>query len=354
MSLPHPLARIVASKDFRLVVLIAILIVVFGSLIGDRLFGQLGLRSMAYQLPELGLLSLAMMVAMLSGGIDLSIIATANLSALTIAGSLSLMPAGDGGSAAALWEIGSVLAGLAVALAVGVGNGLVIGYFRVSPILATLGSMTLVKGLAIGLTHGSVLSGFPPAIVFLGNGSVLGLPMPLIVFAAVAAPLSALLTMTPFGVRIAMFGSNERAVRFSGVDTRALTLRTYVLSSFVAFFAGLVMMARFDSANAAYGESYLLVTILACVLGGVDPAGGFGRVSGLVLALVVLQIISTACVVLGLSQFLTLAIWGGILIAVGALDAASAGGVFALLRSLVTDVVAPASASPPTGASKPQ
>jgi len=134
MSLPHPLARILASKDFRLIVLIALLVVLFGSLIGDRLFGELGLRSMAYQLPELGLLSLAMMVSILSGGIDLSIIATANLSALTIAYALSLMQPDLSGSAAALWEIGSVLAGLAVALAVGVGNGLIIGYFRVSPI----------------------------------------------------------------------------------------------------------------------------------------------------------------------------------------------------------------------------
>jgi len=131
-----------------------------------------------------------------------------------------------------------------------------------------------------------------------------------------------------------MFGSNERAVRFSGVDTRGLALRIYLLSAALAFFAGLVMMARFDSANAAYGESYLLVTILACVLGGVDPLGGFGRVSGLALALVILQILSTACVVLGLSQFLTLAIWGAILIVVGALDTASAAGMFEQLRFL--------------------
>jgi simple sugar transport system permease protein len=312
------LTRIAASKDFRLIVLIAALVVLFGSLIGDRLFGELGLRSMAYQLPELGLLSLAMMVSMLSGGIDLSIIATANLSALAIAYALSIAPPELGFSALALGELGAVLSGLVVAATVGAFNGFIIGYLRVSPILATLGSMTLVKGLAIGLTHGSVLSGFTPAIVFLGNGSVFGLPMALIIFVAVAALLSALLTLTPFGVRIAMFGSNERAVRFSGVDTRALSLRMYVLVSLLAFFAGLVMMARFNSANAAYGESYLLVTILAGVLGGVDPSGGFGRVSGVVLALIVLQIISTACVVLGLSQFLTLAIWGGILIAVGA------------------------------------
>jgi len=69
--------------------------------------------------------------------------------------------------------------------------------------------------------------------------------------------------------------------------------------------------------NAAYGESYLLVTILACVLGGISPTGGFGKVEGLVLALVILQSISTACILVHLSQFLTLSLWGGILLAVG-------------------------------------
>ncbi|MGY4343567.1 ribose/xylose/arabinose/galactoside ABC-type transport system permease subunit [Bradyrhizobium sp. GM7.3] len=78
------------------------------------------------------------------------------------------------------------------------------------------------------------------------------------------------------------------------------------------------MLARFNSANAAYGESYLLVTILAAVLGGIDPFGGFGKVGGLLLALIILQAISSAFNLLNLSQFLTLAIWGGILIAVAA------------------------------------
>jgi simple sugar transport system permease protein/ribose transport system permease protein len=273
-----------ASNDLRLVLLIVMLVALFGSLIGDRLFGELGLRSMAFQLPELGLLSLAMMVSMLSGGIDLSVIATANLSALAVTYVLSTGP--GAGAALAAWEVAAIAAGLATAAAVGVMNGFIVGYLRVSPILATLGTMTLVKGLAIGLTHGSVLSGFPKAIVFLGNGSVYGLPAPLLIFLAIAAPVSVVLTRSPLGVRIAMFGSNERAVRFSGIDARGVALRTYLLSAVLAFFAGLVMMARFDTANAAYGESYLLVTILVCVLGGVNPAGGFGRVSGLVLSLV--------------------------------------------------------------------
>jgi len=89
------------------------------------------------------------------------------------------------------------------------------------------------------------------------------------------------------------------------------------------------MMSRFNSANAAYGESYLLITILAAVLGGVDPFGGFGRVMGLVLALIILQVISSGLNLLGLSAHLTLAIWGAILIlvmAVGYLTCGSAAG----------------------------
>src|SRR5215207_10784532 len=112
-----------------------------------------------------------------------------------------------------------------------------------------------------------------------------------------------------------MIGSNERASRFSGVDTKRVLLKVYVVSSLLAAVAALVMMARFNSANAAYGESYLLVTILAAVLGGTDPFGGFGKVGGLVLALIILQVISSAFNLLGFSQFLTIAIWGALLIA---------------------------------------
>lgn len=301
----------------RLSLLLVALVVCLGGLIGDRLFGGLGLRSMACQMPELGLLALAQMVALLSGGFDLSIIATADLSALVMGYILTAIPADATGFVYAGWIALGAVASLAVAIAVGIFNGLLIGYLRISPILATLGSMTLVKGIAVGISHGSVVSGFPAAVVFLGNGALLGVPMPLVVFALAALPLGIFLGRTPLGIKIAMFGSNERALRFSGFDTRRVAVGIYVLTALLAFAAGLLMMARFDSANAAYGESYLLVTVLACVLGGIDPAGGFGKVGGLVLALVILQIISTACVVLGLSQFLTLTLWGGILIAVG-------------------------------------
>lgn len=291
---------------------------VFAIAIGDRFFSVNTLQSMAFQMPELGILSLAMMLALLSGGLNLSIIATANLAGLTIAFVLTRYIPGSEGMAWVGLQVLAIGSGFAVAALVGLVNGFVIAYLGVSPILATLGTMTLCKGLAIGLTHGNVISGFPDPIVFIGNGTVFGVPFALIVLALCALSVAIMLNATPFGAKVYMIGSNEKATRYSGVDTRAILLKLYVLSSLLAGVAAVVMLARFNSANAAYGESYLLVTILAAVLGGVDPFGGFGKVGGLILALIILQVISSAFNLLNLSQFLTLAIWGGILIAVAA------------------------------------
>jgi len=326
LSAPTPSAlaifqRLVGPVNLRLLGLLLALSLLFAATAGPQMFSAASLRSMAFQLPELGLLSLAMMVPLLSGGLDLSIIATANLAALTMAWVLTHGLPPEPGLAWAVWQVGAVLAGLVVAGMVGLLNGYLIAHLRVSPILATLGSMTLVKGIAVGLTHGGVISGFPAPIVAIGNGTVGGVPVALLLFIAVAVPMGIWLARSPLGLTIALVGSNEQATRYSGVDTRRVLMRTYLMSSLLAAVAGLVMMARFDSANAAYGESYLLITILAAVLGGVNPLGGFGRVGGLVIALVILQLISTAASMLDLSQFLTLSIWGATLIGVAGASA---------------------------------
>jgi simple sugar transport system permease protein len=295
------------------------LVAIFWLLLGERIFGVGALQSMAFQLPELGILSLAMMVTLLSGGLNLSIIATANLCALTMAWVLTTHVPGAHGFMSGGWQVIALLAGVTVAAIIGLINGFVIAYLGVSPILATLGTMTMCKGLSIGMTHGNVISGFPEPIVFLGNGTLAGIPVALVIFLALCVPMAVLLNKSPFGHKIYMIGSSEKATRYSGVDTKRVLLGVYVLSSLLAFVAALVMMARFNSANAAYGESYLLVTILAAVLGGVDPFGGFGKVGGLIMALILLQVISSAFNLLDFSPFLTLAIWGALIIAVTAL-----------------------------------
>jgi simple sugar transport system permease protein/ribose transport system permease protein len=269
-------------------------------------------------LPELGILSLAMMITLISGGLNLAIISTANLCALAMAYILTKFVPGSEGFAWVAWQVIAVMAGLAVAAVIGLLNGFVIAYLGVSPILATLGTMTMVKGISIGMTRGNVISGLPDPILFLGNGTVFGVPTAMLIFAAVAIPMAIMLGRTPLGTAIYMIGSNEQATRFSGIDTKRVILKIYLISSLLAAVAALVMMARFNSANASYAESYLLVTILAAVLGGVDPMGGFGKIAGVILSLVILQVISSAFNLLSFSQFLTLAIWGAILIAVTA------------------------------------
>jgi simple sugar transport system permease protein len=253
-------------------------------------------------------------VAMISGGLNLSIVSTANICALTMGSLLTILPVHHTGAVWCLAIAASVAAGFVVAAAIGLVTGYIIAFVGVSPILATLGMMTLLKGVAIGVTRGNIVSGFPKPIVFLGNGTIFGFPMPLLVFLACAIPVSVLLTRSPFGLTMSMVGSNERATYYSGVDTRRALVKVYVLSSLLACVAGVILMARFNSANASYGGSYLLVTVLACVLGGVDPYGGFGRMSGVVLALAVLQVISSAFNVLGFNAFLALAVWGMVLI----------------------------------------
>lgn len=303
-----------------LLALLALIALVFTALLPAR-FPTLGtLQSMAFQMPELGILALAMAVPLISGGLNLAIIATANLSALVMAATVKAMLGADAG---ALWTAWTLLvtvgAGMTVCLVIGLLNGYVTAWLGVHPILVTLGTKTLVDGIAIWWTRGRVISGFPPEIIWLGNATLGPVPVPLLIFAACAVLVAVLLTRTPWGQRVYMIGSNEPATRFSGVDTRRALLGVYVLSSCLCCVAALLMMARFNSARAGYAESYLLVTILAAVLGGIDPFGGFGRIMGLVVALCVLQVIATGFNLLGFNPQLTLAIWGGTLIAVLAL-----------------------------------
>jgi ribose/xylose/arabinose/galactoside ABC-type transport system permease subunit len=281
----------------------------------EQFFRIANLQSMASQVPELGILAMAMMITMLSGGINLAIIASANMAGIVTAFILTqFIPAVTTSGAAALVMLGAVLAGLMISMMIGLLNGWIIACLSVSPILATLGTMTLIQGLNVLLTKGYVISGFPEPIVFIGNGLIAGIPVPIIIFVACALFLSLLLRKTSFGLSVYMMGSNDKATQFSGIRVKRVIVKIYTLSGLYCGIAALIMISRFNSAKAGYASSYLLVTILAAVLGGVDPFGGFGSMIGLVLALLILQVISSGLNLLGMSAHLTMALWGGILI----------------------------------------
>ncbi len=277
--------------------------------------------SVMFQMPELGLLSLAMVVPLISGGLNLAIIATANQSALVMATVMKVAVAL--GAPVALAIAAAMLAALTLCVSIGLVTGAFVAYTGVHPILVTLGTKSVIDGISIYLTRGTVVSGLPDAFSAVGNAVVLGVPAPFIALVFAALAVAVLMRRTAFGVSTLMIGSNIEATRYSAIDTRRVLVGVYVASSMLCFLAGCLMLARFNSASAGYAQSYLLVTILAAVLGGVDPFGGFGRIAGLMLALAILQVIASGANLLGLSDYLKLAIWGLVLIAVIAVQTAT-------------------------------
>lgn len=303
-----------------LLALLVCLIAFFGFLLRGQFFSLANLQSMAFQLPEFGILAIAMMVTMITGGINLSIITTANLAGITAAFCITWLVGPDASSGSVLSvTVLSFAAAIIASALVGAVNGFVVAHLGVSAILATLGTTTILEGIGILITRGSVISGFPDAVLFIGNGAVFGIPVPLVIFACCALLVGVWLDRTPWGVGVHMIGSNVNAAAYSGMDVKRVLMKVYILSGLLCGIAALIMIARFNSARVGYGSSYLLVTVLASVLGGVNPDGGFGKVGGLVAALMVLQVISSGLNLLGLSPHLAIALWGGILLLVIAL-----------------------------------
>lgn len=270
------------------------------------------LQSIAFQFPEMGILTLSMMITMITGGINLSCIASANLSGILMAMIItSNIPEGGDNLPVVILAI---VVGILASVLVGYANGLIIAYLKVPAILATLGMQMLVNGITLVITRGNIIAGYPKSFSFLGNGDVFGIPMPLIIFAISVLILSFILKKMPIGVHTYMFGTNVSATKFSGVNTNAMLLKVYSLSGLFVGIAAVVLTSRFNSASAGYAESYLLLTVLIAVLGGISPNGGKGRVSGMVLSVIILQVISSGLNLLRVSQYLTTALWGVILI----------------------------------------
>ncbi len=290
----------------------AVVLIGFG-LFAPRFLSAANFGSIAFQLPELGLLTLAMLIPIISGGLNLAIIYTANICGLTLAYILNINGGVDAGPEAFLL---GTLAALAVGALAGFVMGAVIAYTGAHPILVSLSMMIFLRGLGEFLTRGGDISGFPAFLQPLGHGMVFGIPIPLILFVVAAFVWHIVLTRTRHGFAVYMIGSNIEAARYSGIHTKRTLTLIYTLSGLMCAIAGILMLSRFNSVRVGHGEALLLVTVLACFLGGVDPFGGFGRVVPVVIALVILQVLSSGLNLLGANQHLSTAVWGIFLIAV--------------------------------------
>jgi simple sugar transport system permease protein len=194
--------------------------------------------------------------------------------------------------------------------------GLVVAYVGAHPILVSLAMMMFLRGLGEFLTRGGDISGFPPFLATIGHGYIFGIPVPMILFLVAAALWHILLTRTRHGFSVYMVGSNIRAAGYSGLHTKRTLTLIYTLSGAMCAIAGILMLTRFNSVRVGHGEALLLVTVLACFLGGVDPMGGFGKVVPVVVALFILQVLSSGLNLLGANQHLSTAVWGLFLVGV--------------------------------------
>lgn len=307
--------RVIHLPEFRLAVIAVVVFLLMAALSPERFLSPQNLTSMAFQFPEFAILALAMTIAMMTGGIDLSVVGVANLSAVVAATILTQFAApGMAGGPALLWFGAAIAAAMGIGVAAGLVNGVLVARFGLPPILATLGAGLVYTGLAVAFTGGSAVMGFPDVVAFLGNAKLVGVPVPLIVFAALALGLHLLLTRTAFGLRVTMYGANPRAAFFAAIDIDRVLLKVYALAGLFSSIAGLVIMSRANSAKADYGSSYLLLAVLIAVLGGVNPYGGYGRVIGVVLAVLSMQFLSSGLNMLQVSNFARELIWGALLI----------------------------------------
>ncbi len=287
----------------------------------DKFYTLINFQTMASQFPEFGLMSLGIMVCMITGGIDLSTVGVANLVSICTATLMKAVATEENEIAVYVIPLCFVIA-ILMGAAAGAFNGFLVSRVRIPPILATLGTSELFTGIGIVITDGKAVSKLPRMYSSAINSKIFGLiPTQLVFFAVMALVIWFLLMRTTYGTKIYMIGTSSKAAVFSGIRTNLLLVKTYMISGICAALGGMVMLANYNSARADYGTVYTLQCVLIVVLGGVNPNGGSGKVSGVVLAICLLQMLQT-----GINRFPQISsyyislIWGGVLILVMVLN----------------------------------
>ncbi len=283
-----PDTHIMTILGLMILVLVIMLILQPGSY-----FTLMNMRSMIYQFPEYGILSMGMMACMIAGGIDLSLVGIMNFTGVLAALIVKNMVTPEGGMV-----VPAILLAVIVALAVGglcgAFNGFIIGYFNIPAMLVTLCGLQLYKGLAYGITGGPAINGMCDPFKAIANGSIAGIPYVLFIFVAVLLAVAFVMKSTVFGNEIYFLGSNAQAARYSGINTLKVTVMTHMFSGILGGVSGILITSHLNSAKSSNGETYTLMSLLIVVLGGVHPDGGKGRVMGVVLATILLQMIANA------------------------------------------------------------
>jgi len=270
------------------------------------------LRIIILQMSVIGIIAVGVTQVIITGGIDLSSGSVVGISAM-VAASLAqeseyakaVYPALTG-----LPIIVPVVAGLLVGLAAGIVNGSLIAYTGIPPFIATLGMMVTARGLAKAYTRGQPIGVLQDAYAAVGSGL-----WPVVIFLAVAAIFFIALRYTRYGKFTYAIGANVQAARVSGIDIGRHLIKVYAIAGLLAGLAGVVTSARVVSGQPGMGVMYELDAIAATVIGGTSLTGGVGRITGTVIGVIILGVVTSGFTFLRIDAYYQEIVKGGIIVA---------------------------------------
>ncbi|MCL4137165.1 UNVERIFIED_CONTAM: hypothetical protein GTU68_018169 [Idotea baltica] len=286
------------------------------SLISPYFLTSDNITNITRQTAFVALLAIGQTFVILTGGIDLSVAAIAALSACV---STVLMTMG-------IDLVIAISIGLIVGLACGAFNGWLIATFGIPDFIATLGTMTIMRGAALLVTDGFPVPSFsgskplPDFLIWFGSGDILGIPVSALIALIIGIGAWWILGNTAFGRAVYAVGGNREAARISGIDVSRTKIRVYAVSGLAAAIAGIIFVGRLSSANALMGEGDELRSIAAVVIGGTHLFGGEGGALGSVVGALIIGVLSNGLNLLDVSPFWQRIAQGAVIILVVILD----------------------------------
>lgn len=304
-----------------LLVMTVVLLVFFTATKGKILWTPGTWKSIVEQFPAYGVMTLGVMFCFIIGNIDMSFVMLADFA--TIMGVFYMQSQVREGmtNSEILRVIGvAILIVLLIGAVGGFINGVLIAYLNIPPVMATIAMQLVWLGLSTALTQGDTQKCDEVLTLYssIGHAKVFGfLPLPTLVFLIMFVFCAVLLKYTVYGKKLYMVGTNIKASRFSAINTKRMVIGTFMLCDVLCCIGGLLMVSTYKSAKADYGQSYTMTVILILVLAGVLPDGGMGKISNVLLSIVVIQLISTGVNMFPqLNTYYANLIWGALLIAV--------------------------------------
>jgi ribose transport system permease protein len=306
----------------RLQPLIALVVMMVAlSLLSDRFFTLLNGRNILLQISVNLCISIGMTLVILTGGIDLSVGAVLAFAGAFAAGLLKYgITLTHFGVAIQFTPFGAICAGILAGLALGLVNGIAITKFRLPPFVATLGMLSIARGLTMLWTGGFPVTDLGPAFGFIGAGFWLGIPMAVWISGALVILFYVISQHTTLGRYIYAVGGSEKAAAFSGININWVKIRVYALAGALAAAGGLIVTARLDAADPKAGLGYELDSIAAVVIGGTSLSGGQGSIFGTVLGCLIIGVLNNGLFLLDVSPFWQQVVKGVVILAAVALD----------------------------------